>query len=99
MVLAEGDLHAGVRIGGAPPHPVPAPGTLIPLPMCAPTRGRRSGSAAFRWTAPEQMESVVLHAAANFANDDASELGDTVRVGSWHLRSAEAGLFQESTTR
>jgi hypothetical protein len=33
-----------------------------------------------RWTAPEEGGEVVFHAAANAANDDASELGDRVHA-------------------
>ncbi|MEX0891596.1 MAG: choice-of-anchor V domain-containing protein, partial [Gemmatimonadota bacterium] len=43
----------------------------------------------FRWTAPTDASEVVFHTAANFANDDASELGDEIRTGSWSLRTAE----------
>lgn len=52
-----------------------------------PVAGRASWR--FRWTAPIAVDAVVFHAAGNLASDDASELGDVIRVGSWRLTSAE----------
>ena len=46
----------------------------------------RSAQWNFRWTAPEQPASVILHLAAIAANDDASPLGDTVH---WKLVNLE----------
>jgi len=57
---------------------------------------------SFTWTAPADMTDVAFHVAANYANDDASELGDIVRTGAWRLRLAEkspAHLSPTGTTR
>jgi hypothetical protein len=52
------------------------------------TAGRISWS--FAWQAPEQATDVILHVAANAANDDMSDLGDRIYTLKRHIRVAAA---------
>ncbi|HUG40362.1 MAG TPA: choice-of-anchor V domain-containing protein [Longimicrobiales bacterium] len=72
--LAASDSTVAVVTGGS--------GVAYASHSAAGTTPRREGKAAWvvRWTAPREGGVVVFHAAANAANDDASEFGDRIHV-------------------
>ncbi len=72
-----------------PPSPVLPFDTFSIRAKVQKLTGAAEGKWQFQWEAPERRAPVVLHVAANAANQDDSEFGDSIHTRELTIRPAK----------